>query len=461
MLCGVGRAAGQVEWLAVLLLGALLVQDSARVGAERAAERRNPVLGTDTFPRHRAELINPGILGEYREDAELSATAYVEYMELRHHILDEGDHTFEIPPEPKGEMRHDQQIKVAQWELERAEFVARGATDRFATVDPSSRIRYESIYRLHVEPEFAKRAVKAIKPSDISTFQTELGERVGPSTVATARLVVVGVLDLAVADDAIKKNPARSKIVQTVSSDSGEKIQAWSDERVFSLIDGHPDSLRAMPTIGATCGLREGELFGVAEEDIDFDEGVIHVRRQLKKLGKDHVFALPKNDRTRIVPMSDWTAQNIRVHIAKYKPQPLTLPWEKPTGKPQTHKVLFRWLDGDHMKPRAYSETVWKPALVAAGVIPEPTKDKRGRRRYVTTRKEGTHQLRHCYASVMLADGVNVRELAEYLGHADPEFTLKIYAHMLPDSHDRARRAIDARMFRPRAVSDGTWTERR
>lgn len=42
----------------------------------------------------------------------------------------------------------------------------------------------------------------------------------------------------------------------------------------------------------------------------------------------------------------------------------------------------------------------------------------RGGRRYVTTRREGTHQLRHHYASVMLASGVNVKELAEYLGTA-------------------------------------------
>lgn len=56
----------------------------------------------------------------------------------------------------------------------------------------------------------------------------------------------------------------------------------------------------------------------------------------------------------------------------------------------------------------------------------------------------------------MLADGVNIRELGRVLGHADPGFTLKVYAHMLPDSHDRARQAIDRRMFRPRAVAAGT-----
>jgi integrase len=117
---------------------------------------------------------------------------------------------------------------------------------------------------------------------------------------------------------------------------------------------------------------------------------------------------------------------------------------------------LLRWTDGSHLKPRNYSETVWKPAACAAGVIPAPTTDKRGRKRYVTTRKEGTHQLRHHYASVLLAGGVSIKELAEYLGHHDPGYTLKIYAHLLPDSHDRARRVIDERVFRPRAVSDGT-----
>jgi integrase len=92
-------------------------------------------------------------------------------------------------------------------------------------------------------------------------------------------------------------------------------------------------------------------------------------------------------------------------------------------------------------------------------VIPEPGKDARQRKRFTTTRKEGIHQLRHFYASVMLTGGVAIKELAEYLGHADPAFTLRAYAHMQPGSHDRARRAIDERLFRPRSASHGTGTE--
>jgi integrase len=81
-------------------------------------------------------------------------------------------------------------------------------------------------------------------------------------------------------------------------------------------------------------------------------------------------------------------------------------------------------------------------------LIAEPAKDKRSRRRYVTTRKEGIHQLRHYYASASFAGVVSIKELAEYLGHCDPAFTPRVYAHMLPCSHDRARAVISERFTR-------------
>jgi integrase len=58
-------------------------------------------------------------------------------------------------------------------------------------------------------------------------------------------------------------------------------------------------------------------------------------------------------------------------------------------------------------------------------------------------RADGMHALRHLYASVLLSQGVSVKELAEYLGHADPGFTLRTYTHLMPSSHERARAAID------------------
>jgi integrase len=325
--------------------------------------------------------------------------------------------------------------------------------------DPATEIRYESLWRLHVEPAFGRRRVKAVKPSEIGAWLARLGEKYGSSTAAGAYLVLQGCLELAVADHQIKVNPAKSPVVSKPRAGDGDRVQPWTDQQVGAVIDAHPDALRLLPVLMAGCGIRINEAMGVALEDFDFGERILHLRRQVKKLGTEHVYALPKNDREREVQLPDWVAAAVKMHVAKYPPRPCTLPWEKLTGRPRSHNILFRWGDGNHVRYRTYSEQVWKPAIARAGIIPEPGTDKRGRKRYVTTRKEGPHQCRHYYASVMLADGVSVKELAEYLGHHDPAFTVRIYTHLLPSSHDRARRVIDARMFRPRAVSDGAGTE--
>jgi integrase len=361
----------------------------------------------------------------------------------------------------------DKHWKAMETDRERGEYVdpkagrelMRGVGRRWLasrSVDPSSVIRYESLWRLHVEPAFGRRQVKAVKPSDIQAFLATLGRTFGNSTAAGCYLILQGCFELAIADGQIKRNPARSPVVTKPRAGLGGKVQAWADETVWKVIDAHPDHLGLMAVLMAACGLRIAEAMALSVDDIDFDAQEVHVRRQLKKLGEDHVFGLPKSDLERDVPLPEWAAASVRVHTAHHRPWPCTLPWEKIGGKPRTHSLLFQWGDSSYVRYRSYSEQVWKPALASAGVIPAPETDRRGRRRYATTRKEGPHQLRHFYASVMLAGGVSVKELAQFLGHKDEAFTLRVYTHLLPSSHDRARQVMDSRMFRPRAVADGT-----
>jgi site-specific recombinase XerD len=59
-------------------------------------------------------------------------------------------------------------------------------------------------------------------------------------------------------------------------------------------------------------------------------------------------------------------------------------------------------------------------------------------------RDSGFHQLRHHFASSLLAGGVDIRALTSYLGHHDPGFTLRIYVHLMPGTADRMRQAVDA-----------------
>jgi hypothetical protein len=60
---------------------------------------------------------------------------------------------------------------------------------------------------------------------------------------------------------------------------------------------------------------------------------------------------------------------------------------------------------------------------------------------------------------MQLAGGTNIRELADYVGHADPAFTLGVYGHLVPDSHERSRKAVGDRFFKGRGSSHGTSTE--
>ena len=53
------------------------------------------------------------------------------------------------------------------------------------------------------------------------------------------------------------------------------------------------------------------------------------------------------------------------------------------------------------------------------------------------------HALRHFYASILIDAWESVKAVAEYLGHADPGFTLRVYAHLCPSSEERARLAMD------------------
>lgn len=181
--------------------------------------------------------------------------------------------------------------------------------------------------------------------------------------------------------------------------------------------------------VAAGLGLRQGECFGLAVEDVDFLRGVVHVRRQVRIVANRLVFTPPKTGKTRDVPLPESVALRLAAHLEAWPAVQISLPWRDPAGRPETAQLLFSTRERTALARTYFNRHVWKPALEAA--------------RVPATRDNGMHEARHYYASALLEDGVSIRVVAEYLGHNDPGFTLRVYAHLMPSSEGRARAAID------------------
>jgi integrase len=207
---------------------------------------------------------------------------------------------------------------------------------------------------------------------------------------------------------------------------------------------GLDERFRIVADLGAGAGLRQGEILGFSPDDIDRKAKVIRVERQIKTVNGVMMFALPKGGKTRTVPVSGAVITAIDNHTRRFPPVSVTLPWGKPDGEPMTVQLLVTGEAGRLYTGDLFTKVVWMAAFRNAGL------EHRGR-------VDGMHALRHLFASMLLAAGCSVTELAAFLGHTDPGFTLRTYTHLVPSSYERARNAID-RMFGRPVLLDGLET---
>jgi integrase len=296
------------------------------------------------------------------------------------------------------------------------------------TSDPSTREATELRLRLHVFPELGGRELRALRPSVVQAWMRGLQAKLAPNYVRVVFANLSAVLSAAVDDGLIGRNPCRAGSVRPPAPER-RRVVPWPAERVTAVTAALPERYQVLAVLAAGCGLRQGETFGLAADDIDFLRGIVHVRRQVKLVAARPVFAPPKFGKERDVPLPETVALALAAHLQRWQPVAVTLPWREPDARSETVGLLVATRERTAVVRTYFNRHVWKPALKAAQVA--------------ATRQNGMHVLRHTYASVLLEDGVSVKALAEYLGHADPGFTLRTYTHLMPSSEDRARKAVD------------------
>lgn len=290
----------------------------------------------------------------------------------------------------------------------------------------STAVRIDQDVRLRIEASpLGGRRLASVRPSDVQAWVAGMSAQgLAPRTVTKALRLLSAVFNAAVLDRLVASSPV-VKIALPRPPD--ERVVPLVVEQVQALADVVPDRCRAMVYAQAGLGLRIGELIALRLCDVDFLRRTVRIEHQLERGTLARVD--PKTPRSRrTIPLPAMVAEQLAAHIAVYPPLPNGSLFHTSAGRPFTHT---------YYGAKVFTAAVAKLATAAGSTFPADTVP---------------HDLRHHYASVLLAAGESVVAVAERLGHEDAGMVLRVYGHLLPDSEDRTRRAVDDAW---RALRDG------
>ncbi len=266
---------------------------------------------------------------------------------------------------------------------------------------PTTLAAVESTARVHLVPFFDRRAPERIEPADVEAFiAARLDAGYAPKSVRN----YVGILG-SILEGQVGENPVRSARQPEVEV-SGD-IRFLTLEEVEALYAAETDddlgrALRAMYLTAAMSGLRQGELVALRWLDVDWIARRIRVRRNRTA----RRYGTPKTRRShRSVPLADRLAGELD---RLYQRSAYQGDEELVFGHPHRGTPL-----GETTIRRRY-----RAALARAGV-----------------RRVRFHDLRHTFGTQMAAQGVPMRTLQEWMGHAGIA-TTEIYADYRPSEHE-------------------------
>ncbi|MGA9045715.1 tyrosine-type recombinase/integrase [Sulfuricurvum sp.] len=263
--------------------------------------------------------------------------------------------------------------------------------------------KYDQCYHQHIKPQFGNKPIAQIKPSDLAKWQNKLLETRSGKTVKAIRTVFQTILEDAMMDEIITINPFTR--VKSPKNDETREKKPFSKEEIFAIINAVPESMQCFFAIGFFTGMRTGEIIGLKWEDVDWDEGIIHVRRSRRQ----GIETLPKTKNSiREVEIIDVLIPYLQKHRELSSNRGVYI-FETYTGKPfTTCDKISLWY--------------WKPALVKAGI-----------------QYRNLYQMRHSFASLMIANGEDILWVSNMLGHKDSSMTLQKYARYIKQT--RRKRA--------------------
>lgn len=274
--------------------------------------------------------------------------------------------------------------------------------------------------------------MKDVTPSDIQNLYRQQSGKSG-SHIRKFCATCKAMFEAAVNDGVMNRNPCLKARRPSGEEGTHRVLAPWEYALVEDMVGRHDFALAAMLMLYA--GLRRGEALAFnIDRDVDFAEGILHVREAV---------AFPSNQP---IVKATKTASGIR-EIPLFEPLRKALMGKHGLISANTFDTIMsessfrrKWdsylialetqLNGCHK--RWYAKTREHKAILASGGTLPPWKP-------VSIR---THDFRHSFCSMLYNADVDLKTAMKWMGHADEKMILKIYAHLSVEKEKQSARAV-------------------
>jgi integrase len=259
---------------------------------------------------------------------------------------------------------------------------------------------YRYLLRRHLSatPGFGARAIAEITPAHVRRWRKSLADSgVSAVTIAKAYRLLKAIMNTAVDDGIIRRNPCR---IKGAGQEKSPERPVLTVHQVFTLAEAIDRRYRALVLLAVFASLRWGELAALRRADIDLTACTVRITRSLTELPDGgYAFGSPKSEAgLRTVPFPDLIVPDLTWHLARFTASDDdALVFTSPTGSP--------------LRRGNFRRRVWLKALTTAGLP-----------------AIHFHDLRHTGNNLSADAGANLRELMERMGHSSTRAAL-IYLH--------------------------------
>ena len=272
-------------------------------------------------------------------------------------------------------------------------------------------VRQAEVHLARIRLEFGGKRLSDVRPSHVRTWCANLNaEGLADSYVYALHARLAQIFADAVHDGLVAKSPCSRR---TSPAAGKQRAYVATTEQVWALHDAMPEHVRAAVLLGAFAGLRLAEACGLRMSDVDFMRGVVSPSVQYP--------ADPlKSETSRAsIPVGQAMALELSAHVQR-NPSTHGSVLIDQLGRqlaPWTLERAVRAARSGHTEGLGRTHAKECPGCLVPGLPPDFR----------------FHDLRHYFASLLIASGADVKVVQARLRHASAKTTLDTYGHLWPD----------------------------